>query len=177
MIFFYGANGSLLKSTPERVYQGSNKANTIYFVCPTAKTNSVTIAFKLPNGDFTPQHLMRLTEELNGVYDKDGNIYSMWEFSIPSAITSYMGNVQLQFYITSLDLTISTETANFLVERGIANIKPEQENSYQELLEFTSALYPSYISAEEGIKKINETLPRLEEIALKVEVENTLAGE
>ena len=84
MVFFYDAQGCLLKSKVERVFQGSNKANTIYFVCPTAPSNFINVAFKLPNGDSVPQHLMKLTEEtgLTGVFDKNGKIFAMWELVI-----------------------------------------------------------------------------------------------
>ena len=173
MIFFYDANGVLLKNTLERVFQGSNKANTVYFVCPTAKTNTITLACKLPNGEYTSQHLMELTDELSGVYDKNDNLYSMWEYSIPSAITSYMGKVQMQFFINSTNISIATETASFMVEKGVVVIDPEKGDSYKELLNLVTDLSPSYEAVKDALKDINA----ISEIALKVDVEDALLGD
>lgn len=147
MVFFYDANGVLLNNSPERVFQGSNKANTIYFICPTAPSNIVNVAFKLPNGESTSQHIMTLTEDtgLTGVFDKNGKIFAMWEYQIPSAVTAYKGNVTIQFYVTANDgIVISTESAVFMVEKGVSNIEPEQGDTYQEVLNQIIALYNMY---------------------------------
>ena len=79
MIFYYNADGSLLSAVFDEVYQGSNKANSIYFACPTARSNTVNVAFTLPDGTSTARHVMTIqgTEGLNGVYNASGQSFNV----------------------------------------------------------------------------------------------------
>ena len=59
MIYFFNTNGDLLNSVTENVYQGSNNANTIYFVAPFPPDNKVTVNYRLPDGTITGTTLLQ----------------------------------------------------------------------------------------------------------------------
>ncbi len=167
MIFFYTGTGDLINKTPPVVYQGSSKANTIYFVCPTSPKNLINVAFKLPNGESTPQALMTLTEDtgLTGIFDVKGNIFALWKYDIPSAVTAYKGNVTVQFYISSFDEVLATETATITVQKGVSNIEPEYGDTYQELINFLVSLSSEIADLQD--KELN-----IENVTYEIEAEN-----
>ena len=136
MIFYFNADGSQLGVLPEKVYQGSNKASTIYFVCPTHKDNIVSVAFTLPDGTDVPKEVMSfLTNfELDGI--KTAYCY---KYDLPLSITGLAGNVNVQFYICSDGGEItSTAKTTFYVERGVNAVEPEKGDSYLQVLTFIS---------------------------------------
>ena len=50
MILSFNANGDIQTLVPERIYQGSNNANTISVVAPFPTTTTMQIKFRLPDG-------------------------------------------------------------------------------------------------------------------------------
>ena len=145
MIFFFDAQGNLIRSLPSRVKQGSNKASRIWLFMPTGQGNIANIAFTLPNGDSTPQVIMNKVDDFaeitNGcacACDINGNVFSGWYYDAPKAITTYAGNALVQFFITTTDdEEIATASADFVIDKGVVPQEPPtQVDSYQELLDF-----------------------------------------
>jgi hypothetical protein len=139
MLFVFNANGVPISGIPSRVFQGSNRANSIYFVCPTSPTNLVNVAFKLPNGVVTTPYVLSLEngEGLKGLCDSDQNVPYVWRAEIPSAVTQYAGTVTAQFVVTAQGgQKITTEGIEFTVEKGVPALEPEKGDSYQELLNY-----------------------------------------
>lgn len=154
MIFFFDKNGVPIDVVTNRIFQNSNKANTIFFVYPVENQASigamfVNVAFTLPNGENKPQRVMKplvLTTDtgLNGVIDLDGNKFFIWEYDLKSDVTSYAGTVTCQFFVTVSGELITTESSTFLVEQGVPVSEPIEDDRYQELLDyFTNVLAPS----------------------------------
>jgi hypothetical protein len=154
MIFFFDKNGVPIDVVTNRIFQNSNKANTIFFVYPVENQASigamfVNVAFTLPNGENKPQRVMKplvLTSNtgLNGVIDLDGNKFFIWEYDLKSDVTSYAGTVTCQFFVTVSGELITTASSTFLVEQGVPIIEPIETDSYQELLDyFANVLVPS----------------------------------
>lgn len=152
MIFYYNASGTLLSAIFEKVYQGSHKANTIYFASPSSRTNTVCVAFNLPDGTNTSRHVMTIEGSgLNGVYDEEGNSFNVWKYEVPSAITEKQGIVTVQFYLTAVDETVSTSSVQFTVERGVSGITPQIDSSYSELVSLVSEYAADLADAEDNI--------------------------
>lgn len=140
MILFYNSSGELIKSSPERVFQGANKANDVYFCCPTGEGNLVNVAYSLPNGTNTAQYVLYpLTGGINlpEVLDVNGAPFKVWHTHIPYNVTATCGNVSMQFYLTCLGEVVATETFSFVVEKGVLPSTPPTEgDAYQQLLDY-----------------------------------------
>ena len=151
MIFYYNAGGDILSAIFDEVYQGSNKANTIYFVCPSARSNAVSVAFTLPDGTNTSRHVMELEGEsgLDGVYDGEENVFNVWKYKVPSAITEKIGTVRVQFYVATPTETIATAAVDFTVRKGVSGVSPEIGDSYEELVSMMSE-YSARMDDAEG---------------------------
>lgn len=159
MILFFTANGDLIKSVPTPVYQGSNKASRIWFVCPTGVNNVVTVAFKLPNGEYTPENLLRRQRQEVGdmanategtglaeVLDQNGNAYYIWYYDVPKPITAWTGEVTAQFFITNSATgsveVVATASYIFNVLPGVAPANaPAPENDYDAIIEALLQIY------------------------------------
>lgn len=168
MIFFYTATGDLIKQVPEKVYQGSNKANRIWFVCPTGATNVVNVAFKLPDGHYTPKIAMysevvvgdlignvvggAMANETSAgiaeVLDKENTPYSVWYYEIPQSVTAFVGKVKVQFSIYNTDETLYSQVTSFDVLPGFPPIQQEEFDS-------------QYDRVMQEIVAINETIQNL----------------
>lgn len=137
MIFYFNSNGESLGLTSERVFQGSNLASRIYFVCPVAKQSVVSVAFTLPDGTNSGPHLMlSAVGEISGVVNNDGESFNNWYFDIPESVTSIAGNVGVQFAVTSGESVMTTASCVFTVESGIYPRFSEQVMSYREIMAF-----------------------------------------
>ena len=147
MIFFVANDGTVIKTVPSPVYQGGAGTNNVYLVAPFATNMSVTVAFKLPNGVWTPVDLMQngLTKDgnmaLNGntplegagnaiIDRKTGATYAVWSYTLPNEITRYYGTVTAQFFFHGEDgIVTPTNAANFTVGRGVPVQLPEGNES------------------------------------------------
>lgn len=143
MIFFVDNNGSIIKSVPSPVYQGSANTNNVYLVAPFASNMSVTLAFRLPNNVWTQVYVMTPQRELQGIVNEaTGQTYSGWVYSMPNEITEYYGTVTVQFFFYaptgSGDVTAipTTSAASFEVMRGVpAQLPPTpSQDIYEEIL-------------------------------------------
>ena len=128
MLITMSADGSLITSIPSVINQGSNNANQLVVVSPIAESNSLTITFKLPNGNYTEPALMTpaenidtqlgfnawtyllnyntntksTTKDLSKVSSTTGNIYGVYDMS-GGAYEYTMGNMvsPRRMYITT----------------------------------------------------------------------------
>ena len=131
MIFFLDNGGTVIKSFPAPVYQGSVNANNIYVIAPFAENLTVTVAFRLPNGVITERYFMTPVNEISGVTDsKTGKTYSGWQFSMPNTLTKYFGNVKVQFYFYSAQgETVASSSTDFQVGKGVPGILPDEPSA------------------------------------------------
>lgn len=158
MIFFAANDGTIIKSLPSPVYQGSANSNTIYLVAPFASNMSVTVRFQLPNGVWTTPYLMKnglvpnamtpqgaIASPDGAIVDKDtGKTYAVWTYALPSEITAYYGTVTVQFffYAAQAGVVTASSATSFTVGRGVPPILPDTptEDIYEEILSNLSAL-------------------------------------
>lgn len=137
MIIFAKADGTVIDVITTPVYQGSNVSGSIYFVAPLPPLNAVTVAFKLPNGINTQSYRMTNVSELEGVTDKLGKEYSVWEWQDKNAeVTQYAGVCLAQFsiYLPNGQL-LTTSRTSFEVEAGVlAELPPEPAPDVYDLI-------------------------------------------
>lgn len=145
MIFFVANDGTVIKSVPSPVYQGSANANNIYLIAPFASNLSVSVAFKLPNGVWTTRYAMTPLNEISGVINEQtGKPYVGWQFSMPNEITRYFGTVTAQFFFYSAQSGVVTASSStsFTVGQGVPEVLPDQPAAdvYELILSNISAL-------------------------------------
>lgn len=139
MILFAGNDGSIIKSVPSNVYQGSANANNIYLIAPFAANLAVTVAFKLPNGVIIPPDAMSRTGEIEGIInEKTGKPYAGWQYALPNSITEYFGTVTAQFYYYSAEkgVVLASSSTSFAVDKGVPAVLPDTPSPdvYQAIL-------------------------------------------
>lgn len=96
MIFFFKSDGTLIKSAPETVYQGSAEAGKVYVVAPLNANMLVDVYYELPNGERWGAYLL----ENNGTVINNEELpdgWALWSTTIESAITQYAGTLKAQF--------------------------------------------------------------------------------
>ncbi len=126
MVFLFNSTGAIVSFTPEKVYQGSNKATVIYFLSPFPLRNDVYVAFKLPNGSVKPKTLMSRAVDFDWNIDTMGMEVNAWSYEVLSEITELSGVVTVQFFINeSTGKIIATESAQFNVEVGVKVAREE----------------------------------------------------
>ena len=136
MLFYFNGEGKIIKTIPKPIYQGSNRANTIYFIAPVTATASINVSFILPNGFITKQSPMVAQGQLSGIEAPDSSMFNVWSFDIPAIVTAYAGAVTTQFFIIADKSIITTQTVKFAVSKGVSPILPKAptENVYTEIL-------------------------------------------
>jgi len=144
MIFSFNANGTPNGIVSERIYQGSKKANEIYFICPTASTNVVTAVFTLPGGTVSSSYPLDLITDnpISDITDALGNGVNIFGADLPLAVTENAGVVSVQFFvIDSNGVRVATASSEFTVERGAEISEPSQTSSYDEVISTLSSIY------------------------------------
>lgn len=130
MMFYFGANGNALYTVCEKIYQGSNKANDIYFFCPTSALNAIDAVFCLPSGTTTgkfPLSPVNKGGELP-LADETGAKFNLWHVSVPQSLTEEHGIALVQFFITSSDgVIVSTATQTLKIEEGLCEYTADSE--------------------------------------------------
>lgn len=126
MIFFFKSDGTLIKSAPETVYQGSAEAGKVYVVAPLNANMLVDVYYELPNGERWGAYLL----ENNGTVINNEELpdgWALWSTTLESAITQYAGTLKAQFgfyqsgtadkvpLITSQGVTITIKIAKGVV--------------------------------------------------------------
>ena len=83
MLFIFDGSGNSLKVVPEKVYQGSNKANTVYFAMPLSALTpyEVNVQYRLPTGEVLPTARMVAQGKVDGVTYGDNPEY-VWTIDI-----------------------------------------------------------------------------------------------
>lgn len=138
MLFIANAQGTILNTVPDRVYQGSNNANQVLLAIPLPSSVSIKVAYKLPNGLLTEPALMTYNEQ-----EVEGNPLNVWSIDIPEAITTYYGTVTAQFVATnSQGVKVASGSATFEVERGVAPVLPATptQDIYDQILQALSSI-------------------------------------
>ena len=160
MIFFTDNSGTIIKSVPSPVYQGSANTNNVYLVAPFAVNAAVTVAFSLPNGERKGPYTMTAQNALDGVQDAQGRTYAGWSFSMPNAVTQFFGTVGMQFYFYAAanGALTATSLTSFEVKRGVAPELPEvpDEDVYAEIL---AALAQIQTDLENGVYVARAVFP------------------
>lgn len=164
MIFYFKANGEPIAHVPERITQGSNKANTVYFISPIAESVSVSVSFTLPDGTQTNPHVMTpVYQPEESVFD-DGEICSIRSYDIPSAVTKIRGVAQASFSIVGADGEIlNTLSTSFVIEKGIVPTEPNEGDSYAEVLALLTSLSTRVSQTESDDAEITERLSDAED--------------
>lgn len=130
MILYFDALGNITTLVPERVYQGSDKANTISIVAPFAISSGMDIRFTLPNGEIKGAYAL-----VNGQHFTDN--LNIWNYEIDAPITQYFGGVQFQIRVYNVaGQIIATGSDIFNVEEGIPSELPStpSDDVYQQIL-------------------------------------------
>ena len=138
MVIITDAKGNIQAPTiPETVYQGSNLANEIVFLCPLPQSNTVAITFRLPSGDLTEAHIMTPYSDVPSEYNLSG-----WVYSLTSEITALYGQVQFQIRVYNANQIIATCGGSFTVQKGVAPLPttPPSSNTFNEILAYLSTL-------------------------------------
>ena len=159
MIFFATGDGTIIKTLPSPVYQGSENASEIYLIAPFSPNLKVTVRFHLPNGIWTTPTVMNnglidgnqmtaqgsLASPNGAIVDKETwKQYAVWTKPIPGEVTQYYGTVTAQFFFYAAQggVVTSTSAANFTVGRGVPTVLPDAptEDVYEAILSNLSAL-------------------------------------
>ena len=132
MIVFIKADGTAIDVAPSPVYQGSSLSGSLYLVAPFPRTNAVTVAFQLSDGDYTESYAMTSVAELEGVTDKLGDEYSVWEWQTKNAlVTAKAGTVTAQFTVSYYGELVATSAVNFTVQKGVLPLPPTEPTADQ----------------------------------------------
>lgn len=154
MIFFFKSDGTLIKSAPETVYQGSAEAGKVYVVAPLNANMLVDVYYELPNGERWGAYLL----ENNGTVINNEELpdgWALWSTTLENAITQYAGTLKAQFgfyqsgkadkvpLITSQGVTIT-------IAKGVIRDLPSAP---------TADVYAQIVNAISSIKQDIANLP------------------
>lgn len=136
MQFYVATDGSIIKTIPSNVHQGSSGVNKIYFIGAFSSANQITVSFTTPDNIWHEPDVMTSIDELQGVQTESGENYSAWVYTLQSNITSYVGTVNLQFAIYDGENVLTTANTQFQVQKGVPEILPEipTQSIYQSIL-------------------------------------------
>ena len=152
MIFYFDAFGYPIKSVPEKVFQGSNKANRIYFAMPIKSNSTVTASFLLPTGEVLSEQQMTAQGAITGL--KVGGVsLNQWYIDITTAISAFPGQCTVQFKATSDgDEVIATAAAEFTVSKGVPIRLPDlsalDKDTYEKLVTTITSLQNAFVDTD-----------------------------
>lgn len=146
MIFFLKADGALIKSAPDTVYQGSAEAGKIYVVAPLNAGMLVDVYYELPNGERWGAYLL----ENNGKVIDDADLpegWALWSTSLASAITQYAGTLKAQFGFYQSGTAdkvpiITSQAVAITIAKGVVRDLPEAPtiDVYEQILNALSSI-------------------------------------
>ena len=145
MLFIFDASGNPLKVVPEKVYQGSNKSNTVYFAMPLDALipYEVNVQYRTPSGNVLPTARMVAQGKVEGVTYGDLPVY-VWSIDITSTVTAFVGQVTMQFFVQFGEEIIATAAAEFIVSKGVPvrlpNPTAEQQTTYNQIIATLSSI-------------------------------------
>ena len=154
MIFFLKADGTLIKSAPDTVYQGSEEAGKIYVVAPLNAGMLVDVYYELPNGERWGAYLL----ENNGKVIDDADLpegWALWSTTLESAITQYAGTLKVQFGFYQSGTAdkvplITSQAVAITIAKGVVRDLPEAP---------TTDVYEQILNALSSIKQDIANLP------------------
>ena len=152
MLFIFDTSGNPLKVVPEKVYQGSNKANTVYFAMPLDALipYEVNVQYRTPSGNVLPTARMVAQGKVEGVTYGDLPVY-VWSIDITSTVTAWVGQVTMQFFVQFGEEIIATAAAEFVVSKGVPvrlpNPTADQQITYNQIIATLSSIENILIDA------------------------------
>lgn len=154
MIFFLKADGTLIKSAPDTVYQGSAEAGKIYVVAPLNAGMLVDVYYELPNGERWGAYLL----ENNGTVINNEELpdgWALWSTTLESAITQYAGTLKAQFGFYQSGTAdkvplITSQGVTITIAKGVVRDLPEAP---------TTDVYEQILNALSSIKQDIANLP------------------
>lgn len=146
MIFFLKADGTLIKSAPDTVYQGSAEAGKIYVVAPLNAGMLVDVYYELPNGERWGAYLLENNGKvINNEELPDG--WALWSTSLASAITQYAGTLKAQFGFYQSGTAdkvpiITSQAVAITIAKGVVRDLPETPtiDVYEQILNALSSI-------------------------------------
>lgn len=145
MLFIFDTSGNPLKVVPEKVFQGSNKANTVYFAMPLDALipYEVNVQYRIPSGNVLPTARMVAQGKVEGVTYGDLPVY-VWTIDITSTVTAFVGQVTMQFFVQFGEEIIATAAAEFVVSKGVPVKLPtptaDQQTTYNQIITTLSSI-------------------------------------
>ena len=154
MIFFFKSDGTLIKSAPETVYQGSAEAGKVYVVAPLNANMLVDVYYELPNGDRWGAYLL----ENNGTVINNEELpdgWALWSTTLESAITQYAGTLKAQFGFYQSGTAdkvplITSQGVTITIAKGVVRDLPSVP---------TADIYAQIVNAISSIKQDIANLP------------------
>lgn len=140
MVFFINSKGTLVKTMPSAVNQGSAGANDIYLLSPFGASLTATIRFKRADGYITEDYLMIPLGEFP--CEIDNYTASGWFITLPAGVCEKAGLVTAQATFYADGNKLCTSAFNFNVEQGVEVILPEEPSAeiYEAILSNLSAI-------------------------------------
>ena len=160
MVFYFNANGELLKTIPEPIFQGSNKASKLLVVAPISANAVLNVSFKLPNGYVTTQMAMTNQGQLAEITAPSNALLNVWSIELPLSVTAYAGVVTVQFFVTLDGQLITTQSVNFNVNKGVPAMLPSapEENVYANILAYLQTLTEAIYSNTQGTNGLSYSI-------------------
>lgn len=154
MIFFFKSDGTLIKSAPETVYQGSAEAGKVYVVAPLNANMLVDVYYELPNGERWGAYLL----ENNGTVINNEELpdgWALWSTTFESAITQYAGTLKAQFGFYQSGMAdkvplITSQGVTITIAKGVVRDLPSAP---------TADVYAQIVNAISSIKQDIANLP------------------
>lgn len=154
MIFFFKSDGTLIKSAPETVYQGSAEAGKVYVVAPLNANMLVDVYYELPNGERWGAYLL----ENNGTVINNEELpdgLALWSTTLESAITQYAGTLKAQFGFYQSGTAdkvplITSQGVAITIAKGVVRDLPSAP---------TADVYAQIVNAISSIKQDISNLP------------------
>lgn len=154
MIFFFKSDGTLIKSAPETVYQGSAEAGKVYVVAPLNANMLVDVYYELPNGERWGAYLL----ENNGTVINNEELpdcLALWSTTLESAITQYAGTLKAQFGFYQSGTAdkvplITSQVVTITIAKGVVRDLPSAP---------TADVYAQIVNAISSIKQDMANLP------------------
>ena len=154
MIFFFKSDGTLIKSAPETVYQGSAEAGKVYVVAPLNANMLVDVYYELPNGERWGAYLLENNDTvINEEQLPDG--WALWSTTLESAITQYAGTLKVQFGFYQSGTAdkvplITSQGVTITIAKGVIRDLPSAP---------TTDVYAQIVNAISSIKQDIANLP------------------
>lgn len=154
MIFFFKSDGTLIKSAPETVYQGSAEAGKVYVVAPLNANMLVDVYYELPNGERWGAYLLENNGTvINNEEFPDG--WALWSTTLESAITQYAGTLKAQFGFYQSGTAdkvplITSQGVTITIAKGVIRDLPSEP---------TADVYAQIVNAISSIKQDIANLP------------------